>query len=152
MKTFRNPKYVEEIFSRSQKLTPQTPRCWGRMSAHQMLCHLNDAFRLYTGEIAAAPLGFPYPSRLLKWSCLWVPVTWPQGFRTAPEVDQEQGGTRPVEFEKDAAEFRLLLSRFSGLAEDFAWPTHPYLGRMSYVEYMRLCYLHTDHHFRQFGV
>ena len=122
------------------------------MTAHQMLCHLNDAFKLYMGEISAASPGFPYPSKLLKWSCLWIPVTWPKGFRTVPEADQEQAGTRPVDFEKDVAEFRALLSRIAGLAEDFAWPSHPYLGRMSRGEWMRLCYLHIDHHFRQFGV
>jgi len=152
VKTLRNPKVVDEIFSRSQKLTPQTPRRWGRMRAHQTLCHLNDAFKLYMGEISAAPHGFPYPSKLLKWSCLWVPVPWPKGFRTVPEADQEQTGTRPTEFQKDAAEFRLLLNRFAGLADDFAWPAHPYLGVMSRCEWMRLGYLHTDHHFRQFGV
>lgn len=122
------------------------------MTAHQMLCHLNDAFRLYMGEITAAPLGFPYPSRLLKWSCLWVPVPWPRGFRTIAEVDQERYGTRPVDFEEDAAEFKALLNRYAGLADDFVWPLHPYLGRMSRTEWMRLGYLHTDHHLRQFGV
>jgi hypothetical protein len=122
------------------------------MTAHQMLCHLNDAFRLYMGEIHAAPLGFPYPSRLLKWGCLWVPVPWPKGFRTVPEVDQERAGTRPVEFEKDVAEFGVLLNRFAGRSDDSAWPVHPYLGRMSHPEWMRLGYLHTDHHLRQFGV
>ena len=122
------------------------------MSAHQMLCHLNDAFKLYMGEISAVPPGFPYPSKLLKWGCLWVPVPWPKGFPTVPEADQEQAGTRPLEFQKDAAEFGVLLSRFAGLANDFAWPIHPYLGEMSRYEWMRLGYLHTDHHLRQFGV
>lgn len=152
MKSLRNPQDVDEIFSRSQSLTPQMPRRWGRMTAHQMLCHLNDAFKLYMGEISAAPPGFPYPSKLLKWICLWVPVTWPKGFRTVPEADQEQGGTRPVDFQKDASEFRALLNRFAERPDDFAWPAHPYLGEMSRKEWMRLCYLHIDHHFRQFGV
>jgi len=116
------------------------------MSAHQMLCHLNDAFGLYMGAIRTAPLGFPYPSKLLKWGCLWVPVRWPKGFRTVPEVDQERTGTRPVEFQKDAAEFKILLNRFAGLADDFVWPIHPLLGQMSRTEWMRLAYLHTDHH------
>jgi hypothetical protein len=122
------------------------------MSAHQMVCHLNDAFKLYTGTIAAAAPGFPYPSKLLKWGSLYVPVRWPKGFKTLPEVDQESGGTRPVTFEKDVAELRGRVTSFAQMPEDFAWPSHPYLGKMSASQWMRLGYLHSDHHLRQFGV
>lgn len=152
MKSLRNPKDVGEVISRSQSLAPQTPRRWGKMSATQMLCHVNDGFRLYMGEICAAPLGFPYPSKLLKWGCLWVPVQWPTGFRTVPEVDQQRIGAPPASFQKALADLSVLLNRFAGLTDDFAWPVHPFLGQMSRAEWMRLGYLHTDHHLRQFGV
>ena len=117
-----------------------------------MICHLNDAFKLYTGEITVVPPGFPYPSKLLKWGCLFVPIPWPKGFKTVPEVDQEQGGTRPFEFQQDLAELRGRINRFTQIPEGFAWPSHPHLGAMSPTEWMRLGYLHTDHHLRQFGV
>jgi len=152
MKTLNNPREVDEILGRLQSLTSATPRLWGKMSAHQMICHLNDAFKLYTGVITVAPLGFPYPSRLLKWGSLWVPIRWPKGFKTIAEVDQERGGTRPSEFQQDRMELRGRVNRFPQFPEDFAWPAHPYLGRMSARQWMRLGYLHTDHHLRQFGV
>ena len=152
MKTLRNHQHVDEILSRLDLVTPASPRLWGKMSAHQMICHLNDAFKLYTGVIAAASPGFPYPSKLLKWGSLWVPLRWPKGFRTPRELDQQHGGTRPVEFERDVTELRSLVTRFSQIPESFHWPAHPYLGRMSVREWMRLGYLHTDHHLRQFGV
>jgi len=152
MRTLRNPRDTTEILDRLQKLCPTTPRRWGRMSAHEMICHLNDGFKLYMGLISAAPPGFPFPSRLLKWGCLWVPIQWPRGFNTVAEVDQERGGTRPVEFERDLGELRTLIKPFAQSRADFSWPAHPYLGRMSVAEWMRLGYLHTDHHFRQFGV
>ena len=138
--------------ARIELLSPTTSRLWGKMSAHQMICHLNDAFKLYTGVITVAPLGFPYPSKLLKWGCLLVPIQWPKGFKTVPEVDQERGGTRPIEFHQDRTELVGLINRFVHIPENFLWPRHPYLGPMSAREWMRLGYLHTDHHLRQFGV
>ncbi len=152
MKNLRNRQEVDEILSRLERLSPSTPRLWGKMSAHQMICHLNDAFKLYSGLITVAQPGFPYPSKLLKWSCLFVPIQWPKGFKTPPEVDQHQGGTHPVEFEQDLSELRSLIHSFVKLPDNFAWPSHPYLGAMSASEWMRLGYLHTDHHLRQFGV
>lgn len=152
MKSLRNRREVDEILSRLERLSPATPRLWGKMSAHQMICHLNDAFALYSGLITAAPPGFPYPSKLLKWSCLYVPIQWPRGFKTLPEVDQLQGGTRPVDFAHDVDELKRRIHSFVQLPDNFAWPNHPYLGTMSASEWMRLGYLHTDHHFRQFGV
>lgn len=153
MRTLRNREEVDELLARIDRLTPTSPRLWGQMSAHQMICHLNDAFKLYTGVITAAPPGFPYPSKLLKWGCLFVPIRWPKGFKTVPELDQERGGgTRPSDFAQDVAELRDRVNAFAHTPEDFAWPAHPYLGAMSAAEWMRLGCLHTDHHLRQFGV
>jgi len=151
MKTLRNPRDREEILSRLQRVGPSTSRRWGKMSAHQMICHLSDGFRLYMGLMSVAAPGFPYPSKLLKWGCLWVPIRWPKGFNTVRELDQQIGGTQPVEFDSDVAELTSLLNRFSRNPPEFNWP-HPYLGLMSTAEWMRLGYLHSDHHLRQFGV
>jgi hypothetical protein len=150
MKTLRNPRDREQILSRLQRVGPSTSRRWGKMSAHQMICHLSDGFRLYMGLMRVAAPGFPYPSKLLKWGCLWVPLRWPKGFPTVRELDQQIGGTQPVDFHRDLAELSSLLNRFSRNPPEFNWP-HPYLGRMSAAEWMRLGYLHSDHHLRQFG-
>ena len=151
MKTLHHPRDREQILSRLQRVGPGTSRRWGKMSAHQMICHLSDGFRLYMGLMSVAAPGFPYPSKLLKWGCLWVPLRWPKGFHTVRELDQQIGGTRPVDFDRDVAELSGLLNRFSRNPPQFDWP-HPYLGRMSVAEWMRLGYLHSDHHLRQFGV
>jgi len=116
------------------------------------VCHVSDAFKLYMGLITAAPPGFPYPSKILKLASLWAPVRWPKEFKTVAEIDQEGGGTPPGEFDRDVSEVESLIHRFTRNPRDFQWPCHPYLGQMSEVEWMRLGYLHTDHHLRQFGV
>jgi hypothetical protein len=85
----------------------------------------------------------------VKWIALYVPLQWPAGIRTAPEVNQEIGGTRPAEFEADLAQLEHLTDlvasgRFNGAV-------HPFFGRMSHAAWLRWAWLHMDHHLRQFG-
>jgi hypothetical protein len=88
---------------------------------------------------------------MLKFGSLWVPMRWPKGFRTLREIDQHVQGAPAGEFAGDLDELKRLVERFISKPQDFTWPSHPYLGRMSEKEWMRLGYLHTDHHLRQFG-
>ncbi|HEX8893010.1 MAG TPA: hypothetical protein VF783_06790, partial [Terriglobales bacterium] len=67
------------------------------MSAHQMICHLSDSFRGSLGEKYISPATSVFKRTLLKWVALWVPLRWPHGFKTLPEMDQRQGGTPPSE-------------------------------------------------------
>jgi len=68
-------------------------------------------------------------------------------------MDQEAEGTRPAEFEEDVRALQTLVDRFARQPRDFEWPrSHPHFGKMSEAEWLRLAYLHVDHHLRQFGV
>ena len=151
MKTLRNAKDKEEIERRLQKITPSSQRQWGKMSAHQMVCHVSDAFRMYMGEKEVGQEAVPVPRPLLKWTTLWAPIPWPKGFKTAPALDQQSAGSAPRDFDVDTQELRELLHRFCAIQGSFQWPAHPHFGRMSETEWMRLAYLHTSHHLRQFG-
>jgi hypothetical protein len=35
---------VKELVDRLQGLRPETRALWGKMNAHQMVCHLSDSF------------------------------------------------------------------------------------------------------------
>lgn len=119
------------------------------MSAHQMVCHLCDAYRLPLGEkTASSTTGF-LPPTVMKWIALQLPAKWPHGVATRPEMEQGVGGTPPVEFERDRAELLSIVRRFCDTA---ALPApHPFFGAMSRQEWLRWGYLHADHHLRQFG-
>jgi len=151
MKTLLNPKDKEEVLTRLEAIRPTSVRRWGKMSAHQMICHLSDGFRMYMNVKPVAPVRVPCPRSLLRWVALKAPIPWPRGFKTAPELDQEAGGTSPTEFENDRRELYELMDRFRRHPATSQWPVHPHFGRMSHAEWMRLAYLHTDHHLRQFG-
>ena len=151
MKTLLNAKDKEKTLARLQRVRPTSQRLWGKMSAHQMVCHLSDGFKMYMGLKPVSPANLPYPRSLLKWIALWAPIPWPKGFNTAPELDQQLSGTPPVEFEKDMNELQSLVDRFAQQPRSFQWQAHPQFGKMSEKEWMRLGYLHMDHHLRQFG-
>jgi hypothetical protein len=120
------------------------------MSPHQMVCHLIDALRMATGEKRVSDDTTTLRRTLVKWIVLYAPLKWPAGILTRPEIDQEQGGTRPVNFDVDVAELEALVGSFSRNPKFI--PVHPIFGSMSRANWMRWAYLHIDHHLRQFGV
>ena len=44
-RNFWNATDRTELRERVQKVGPDSPRRWGKMTSHQMICHLADAFR-----------------------------------------------------------------------------------------------------------
>lgn len=151
MKTLANPNDKIEILNRLRAVRPASRRRWGEMSAHQMLCHLSDAFRSSLGEREVRPASRWIPRTPFRWAALWVPVPWPRGVRGPAEWDPKAGGTPPKEFESDRKELKKLIDRFTRRPGGFKWPPHPFFGRMSEADWLRLGYLHLDHHLRQFG-
>jgi len=139
------------ILGRLRGVHPDSARRWGRMSAHQMVCHLADNYRMALGQRAVASGPLPLPRVLVKWGALYAPIPWPKGIPTSPETDQERGGTRPVAFAADLAEALALLELVTTEAATLALQPHPVFGRMSVADWLRWGYLHTDHHLRQFG-
>jgi hypothetical protein len=154
MKTLARERDTAEVLQRVKALGPTSVRRWGRMSAHQMVCHLCDGCRLLTEQRAIAPVTRPLPPAVMKWIALYLPMRWPSGIQTTPELDQEAGGgTKPVEFAADVARLlELLNSIASAPRASFDGRMHPIFGRMSGRDWLRWAYLHADHHLRQFGV
>ncbi len=151
MKSLSNDADRQEIFRRLDDIHADSPRQWGKMTPHQMLCHLSDGFRMYMGEKKVAPARTAIPRPVLRFVAIWVPLRWPHGFKSIPELDQQSGGTRPAEFEADKNQLRTLMDRFTRSPKDYSYQPHPHFGPLSEKEWMRLAYLHADHHFRQFG-
>jgi hypothetical protein len=121
------------------------------MSAHQMVCHLADWCRLALGQKVASPQTGVLQRTILKVVVLWVPLPWPHGIRTSAEVDQERGGTPPVDFAADLAQVEALLELVTAPTRTLDRQSHPVFGPMSDAAWLRLGYLHADHHLRQFG-
>ena len=148
MKTLAREDCRAEIVRRLRSIRSDSAPRWGRMSAHQMVCHLADACRMATGQKAVAPVRGRVPPVLIKWIALYLPLRWPRGIATVPELDQHGGGTEPVDFAADLAAAEALLE---SLTTHDTWSPHPMFGRMSRSDWMRWGYVHTAHHLEQFG-
>src|SRR4249920_3155629 len=104
MRTLARDRDAAEILSRLRALRVDSTGRWGRMSAHQMVCHLSDGYRLMTGQRTTQLAATPLPRLMMRWFALYGPIRWPAGIPTTPELDQDAGGTRPVDFDADVAE------------------------------------------------
>lgn len=152
MKTLAREQDRAEVLGRLKAVRPDSPRRWGRMSAHQMVCHLSDAFLMGLGEKTVSDATGLRQRTVIKWIALYMPLPWPLGrIRTRPEIDQEVGGTTPGDFAADVARLEGLVEAVTAQPRSFEWPPHPIFGRMSEAAWLRWGYLHMDHHLRQFG-
>lgn len=151
-KSLSNPECRQELLSRLEKIHPDTRQVWGKMSAAQMICHLNDCFLGVMGDKAMEIPGGHSFWPLLKWLTLYAPMRWPKGVPTRPEFDQQGGGgTPPAQFQADMLALLSTMERFAGQPRSFEFRPHPLFRRMSEADWMRWGYLHVDHHLRQFG-
>lgn len=142
----------QRILQRIAALKPESRARWGRMTAHQMLCHLADSFRVPIGDKPASPATGWIQRTAIKWLALYAPLPWPKGVPTRPEVEQGAGGTPPTDFRRDRIDLIFEIERFADPNRRFAWHPHPIFGAMREREWLRWGYLHADHHLRQFGV
>jgi hypothetical protein len=153
MKSLTNPVDRTAVLQRLHRIRPDTQRHWGRMTAPQMICHLTDAFRGVMGErpSTSPPPALPrWRQRVMKLVAVQLPLRWPHGVKTRPDVDQEVGGTPPGDFAADLSELVRMCERFA-TARD-ARPPHYLFGPLTEREWGRWGYKHMDHHLRQFGV
>jgi hypothetical protein len=149
MSTLADPKVQSSCCERVGRVGPNVAPRWGRMNAHQMICHLNDSFRVAMGDKYASPATNLLQRTAVKWIALHAPVKWPHGVATRPELLPGQGGTPPSDWERDCTELRALIVSF-GQRTKFG--AHPIFGEMRRADWMIWGYRHVDHHLRQFGV
>jgi hypothetical protein len=150
MKSFAAEKDRRELLARLKTVRDDSRSRWGVMTAHQMVCHLGDAFLMMIGERRASDATGLLERTLVKWMALYAPVRWPAGILTRPELDQSVGGTKPETFLMDVSRVEVLMQRAASAA-GCETRRHPIFGRMSEAAWMRWAYLHMDHHLRQFG-
>ena len=150
MKTLARAADREGLIRRLRTLRPDSRRRFGRMSVHQMVCHLADVMQMSHSERVVSRGWWAPLLPLFRWLVLYLPIPWLPGIQTVPELDQERGGTQPTEFAADVERVAALIAREA--AKPVTRPRHPVLGHMTEPEWLRWGWLHTDHHLRQFGV
>jgi|TARA_B110000263_G_scaffold185163_1_gene162746 hypothetical protein len=151
MKSLFDPDVISDVRRRLAALGPDSERKWGRMTPHQAVCHLADALRMVLGD---RPVDFKanlVMRTVVRFLVLTVPVAWPKGVATAPELDQEKDGTTPEAFETDRAALTALVDQFIE-TDGCDLAPHPIFGAIGRGEWGRWGFRHLDHHLTQFGV
>ncbi len=146
-KTLWNEIAREELLARVKRLSPETKPLWGKMNATQMVAHMNQWFRLATGEIEAAPRKMITRFPVVKQFIIYV-MPWPKGVPTAKELIIHETGN----WVDEVSGFSLRLREFGKLESKRDWLPHPAFGQLSPRTWGALGYRHTHHHLRQFGV
>ena len=83
------------------KLHEKRPRAWGKMTPHEMMCHLADSFEVGARRAPRASRDTWMPRTFVRRIALHTTLAWPKGIRRCPRWSQGAGGTRPTEFEAD---------------------------------------------------
>ena len=151
MKTLLEPADLESALERIGRIRPDTPRRWGRMSPHGMVCHLTDAFLGCLGDRPIPDHSTLLGRTAMRFVAATVPMPWPRGVATVAEADQEKSGTQPGDFAEDVQKLREVTEAFVSRLDPETM-RHPIFGRMSRAQWGRWGYRHIDHHARQFGL
>ena len=105
------PGTVDSLIARINALRPDSTRQWGRMTPHQMLCHVADAFDAVMGDRPMKAVDNFMRRNVVKFIALHTPLPWPKGVPPGKEVDAEVGGTKPGDFEQDRQRAPTLFRR-----------------------------------------
>lgn len=153
MSSIGNPEAMGYLLDRLRRLTPESQRKWGTLTAGEMLVHLGDAGDSVLG--IRVPPGTPASgksNRILKWVFLYSPLGVPRGVRTRPGVDPRLGGTRPGDFAQDAARVAEGIRAMAAAPDGTLAPHHFFFGPMTREDWHRWAWRHVDYHLRQFGL
>lgn len=137
------------LLERLDRLAPDSPRQWGKMSASQACAHCLAALRVATGD---EPRRQALVGRLLAW-LVRTKALGPGPFSKNAPTDPSFVVRDERDLATERARLRAEIERFVARGPDrAATRVHPFFGRLSGPEWGVLMGKHLDHHLRQFGV
>jgi hypothetical protein len=137
----------EVIVERLRKLTPDSQRRWGTMTAAQMIAHLTDQMTHTLGDVRAEPRPGLLRWAPVRWASIYL-LPWPKGRVKGPP---EAFVTKPASWEADVNRLIGLLERFTMSDERALCSEHALFGPMSRRDWGVFVHKHFDYHLRQFG-
>jgi hypothetical protein len=140
----------EEVISRIQKLTPETPAQWGKMNVSQMLAHCNVTYEYIYDDKYKKPKGITkIILKLLVKPLVVNEKPYKQSNPTAPDfriVDE-----RDFLLERERLMGFIRRVQCDGAAHFDGKESHSF-GKLSKNEWNNMFYKHLNHHLTQFGV
>lgn len=141
----------ETLVLRVQKLSAGALPRWGKMTATEMLLHVNKLHQhLLLPPVTVTRNNTSPKQYLLRWLVLYGMPRYPKGAKT-PKQFNTKGAGNEAAFEDQKALFIALLRRFAEHKEPIHH-FHPYFGALSTRQWGLSSWKHADHHLRQFGL
>jgi hypothetical protein len=150
MKTIRNEPDRAALIERLNKLNGNEERLWGKMTVNQMMSHLVQAGEMPFGHELENHSNF-MSRNFIKPLVLYI-LPMPKEVKTAPEMNQQENGRKPLEFTEDKLKVIDLTNKIGTLTETVECREHPFFGPMNAKEWGIIVHKHVDHHLKQFGV
>jgi Protein of unknown function (DUF1569) len=137
---------IQQFFQRIDYLKAEQKALFGKMNAHQMICHCADQLRLAIGTKKSIEYDREFANEVIALAKAGKSVPTPKG------LGQVEGdGTKPIDFENDKRILKEHILIFQNLAvNDCA--KHPYFGEIDKNRWAGLVAYHLNHHLRQFNV
>jgi hypothetical protein len=140
----------EQIISRVNQLSPDSPAIWGKMDVAQMLAHCNVTYEMMYEDKHPKPNAFmKFILRVLVKRKVVNEIAYPKNSRTAPQfivVD-----SKIFEVEKQRLINYIRKTQELGLSHFEQMESHSF-GRLNSMEWNNMLFKHLNHHLTQFGV
>lgn len=150
MKNIFDKSVSNEIVSRIQQLTANTPPQWGKMNVGQMLAHCNVAYEfVYDNNHPKAGAFKKFILKLLVKNAVVSEKPYQKNGRTAPEFIISD--SRDFDKEKNRLIDYINKTQQLGTSHFEGKESHSF-GAMTATEWNNMFYKHLDHHLTQFGV
>lgn len=149
MQSIFDPSVLESFISRMNKLAPDAKPQWGKMTAAQMLTHIQQPVKVGLGEIKLKKtfVGILFG----KWAMN--KIRQGKGFGKNSPTDKHFIIRDERNFEVEKQNAISIISRFSkGGPEMITKDPHPFFGKMTPQDWDLLTATHLDHHLTQFNV
>jgi len=150
MPTIRNQTERAELIERLNKLTGEEKAVWGKMNVNQMVSHLVQAGEMPFNDHMPDRSSF-FSRTIIKPLILYV-MPMPKEVKTPPDLNQQESGRKPLEFDVDRGVVIDLINKLGDLPVDHDCKYHPFFGKMNAKEWAVIAHKHIDHHLKQFGL
>ena len=137
----------EAIIARINSLNPESKALWGKMTVDQMCKHCNAVVQIGFGkQTLKTNFLLRILGKLLKNKAF--NNDFGKNSPTAKELKFEDS----YNFESSRKELAESFSQLAQGSHVIKVMDHPFWGKMTFEDWDKLIWRHTDHHLRQFGV
>lgn len=149
MKNLLEEDAYEEITRRLQSLQPGAQPQWGKMTAAQMMAHVQKTFKVAMSD---KPMPRMMIGRLIGWMIkpkLYNQTPWKQNLPTSPDfIIRDQR-----DFNEEMLGLLTAIDKFHDAGpEGIGRYPHPMFGKFTKQQWGQSMYKHLDHHLQQFAV